>query len=403
MSDVVCKPQDNGPALIHERREHGLAVLTLFSAVGSRIERADEMGAVHLREHLFFRPDDRTALDALEARGGIIDAFTARDYVAYTVQVLPQYLPMAIDAIRALHRQQTWSDTTLAEERQVVIEEIARAHDSIRTSLHMEIYATAFPSMSLGYPPMGTPESLERLTRATLARVCAESMARDTLCLSLVSPRPHEEAFALCAGDWGVPPTHQPFHTATYNPSTRVVYKKRDAAQSACALIYPGVRTSACTPAIQLIETILTRGTNARLTKALRGDRGLVYDVRATHADYRDCGVFDITFGTRPETVGEVVSRITDALENLVAHDIDAAELSRAQHVLASALYLSDVHAAHIAKRAAHDYLFKGSVVSTEAAVAAIMRTTPQEIREAAGLLFSQPGVLVCLGPKEPF
>lgn len=401
MTDEVFSAQSPyGYSYIHQRREHGLAVLTLFCAHGSRIEERATAGAVHLTEHLFFRPKNRSVLETLEARGGITDAFTARDYVAYTVQVLPHDLPLAIEAFRHLHLHDSWARIAVAEEKRVVFEEIARAQDSTRTALHIAMYAAAFPEMSLGYPPMGDTESLTQLSEEKLIETRERLMSKSGLCISVVSPHSHAEVQEMLA-DWGTD-LSVPYNAARFAPQERFVYTHRDSAQSACALVYPGIRTAETSVEIALIETILTRGSGARLFKSLRSDRGLVYDVRATHADYRDCGMFDITFGSRPEVVTEVVSRIKESVGDLMTHLVSHNELERGKHVLSSALHLSDVHAAHIAKRAAHDLMFKGRIISTREMLEAIQLVSAETIRSTAARLFSEPGTLVCFGREQP-
>src|SRR6266436_607773 len=75
--------------------------LGIWVGVGSRDEDQTHAGATHYLEHLLFKGTRRrTALDIsseLDAVGGELNAFTAKEYTCYYARVLDQDLPLAID------------------------------------------------------------------------------------------------------------------------------------------------------------------------------------------------------------------------------------------------------------------------------------------------------------------
>src|ERR1700727_3485268 len=77
--------------------------LGLGVGVGSRDEDETHAGATHYLEHLLFKGTrKRTALDisaTMDAVGGELNAFTAKEYTCYYARVLDADLPLAIDIL----------------------------------------------------------------------------------------------------------------------------------------------------------------------------------------------------------------------------------------------------------------------------------------------------------------
>ena len=76
---------------------------------GSRYERPDQAGISHFLEHLFFKGTERrTAADIAEeidAVGGVLNAFTGKEYTCYYGKVLPDHLPLALDLLADIDRK----------------------------------------------------------------------------------------------------------------------------------------------------------------------------------------------------------------------------------------------------------------------------------------------------------
>src|SRR6202161_4980071 len=75
----------------------------IWAGVGSRDEDLAHAGATHYLEHLLFKGTSRrSALDIsaeMDAVGGELNAFTAKEYTCYYARVLDADLPLAIDIL----------------------------------------------------------------------------------------------------------------------------------------------------------------------------------------------------------------------------------------------------------------------------------------------------------------
>lgn len=92
------------------------------------------MGVSHFLEHMVFKGTERrSARDIaleLEARGGSLDAFTAREHTSYQARVLDEDLPRALDVLTDLVRNPALRDSDLELERRVILEEISTVEDT---------------------------------------------------------------------------------------------------------------------------------------------------------------------------------------------------------------------------------------------------------------------------------
>lgn len=101
--------------------------------VGSRDEGRSVAGAAHFLEHLLFKSTPtRSAADiaqSIDAVGGELNAFTAREQTCYYAHVLDSDLELAIDLVADVVLRGRCASDDVEVERDVVLEEIAMRDD----------------------------------------------------------------------------------------------------------------------------------------------------------------------------------------------------------------------------------------------------------------------------------
>src|SRR5436305_11222245 len=146
----------------------------IWAGVGSRDESAEEGGASHFLEHLLFKGTPRR--DALEisslmdAAGGEMNAFTAKEYTCYYARVLDSDLPLAIDVVSDMVTSSLLAKPDVESERGVILEEIAMHDDDPGDAVHDTFSRAVFGDAPLGRPVIGTVESISAMTRGAIAR-----------------------------------------------------------------------------------------------------------------------------------------------------------------------------------------------------------------------------------------
>ena len=144
--------------------------LGIWVGVGSRDEDEPHAGATHYLEHLLFKgTHKRTALDIsaeMDAVGGELNAFTAKEYTCYYARVLDADLPLAIDVLsRHGDVAPSIEPKDVDAERNVVLEEIAMNEDDPSDTVHEAFTTQLFGDTPLGRPVLGTVDSINAITR----------------------------------------------------------------------------------------------------------------------------------------------------------------------------------------------------------------------------------------------
>src|ERR1700719_406224 len=145
------------------------AAIGIWASVGSRDEDLDHAGATHYLEHLLFKGTSRrSALEisaAMDAVGGELNAFTAKEYTCYYARVLDEDLPLAIDVLSDMVTSSLIEPKDVDAERGVILEEIAMNEDDPSDTVHEAFTAKLFGDTPLGRPILGTVDSINAITR----------------------------------------------------------------------------------------------------------------------------------------------------------------------------------------------------------------------------------------------
>ena len=138
----------NGLILITEEMEHiRSASIGIWVKSGSRDEDKQWNGISHFVEHMVFKgTQHRTAEDIarqVDSIGGNLDAFTAKECTSFSIKVLDEHLPIAMDVLSDLVLNPVFDAKDINRERGVILEEIKMDEDNPDYLVH-EIFTQNF-------------------------------------------------------------------------------------------------------------------------------------------------------------------------------------------------------------------------------------------------------------------
>lgn len=165
--------------LLQHRLNNGLQVLgqqipgvesaaaMFWVKTGARDESPAEGGVSHFLEHMAFkRTETRTGEDInreFEEIGAENNAFTWLEMTAFHSRALGDRLEHMIDLLADLTHP-VLDDSDFQQERQVILEEIARHNDQPYSVIMEQFFRTFYPGQPLGTPTLGTTETIEAMT-----------------------------------------------------------------------------------------------------------------------------------------------------------------------------------------------------------------------------------------------
>lgn len=307
---------------------------------GSTAEAPGREGALHFLEHMVFKGSDRySALalaEAFDAIGAAVDAFTTKDYVAFTVKVLPEFLDQAIDLLADMLLRPALEPGLIALEQDVVCEEIQEALDTPEDRLHEAYAAHIFAEHRRGRPILGTPDSVRSLDQAVLRDEHRRFFAGPNVVLSMAGnlrPRHRDlvvEAFAglpappAVAGDLTGPPPPDPDQRTASELVivSPVIQTYFEIGNQAVPTTHPD------RVPLLLCSNLLGGGMSSRIFQAVREREGLAYTIY-NYADMGpDAGLVSCAGSCSPQKEARVRDVITAEYGRLLQTGPTADELA---------------------------------------------------------------------------
>ena len=168
----------NGVRILTETMPQCSSTIGIWVENGSRYEEAGENGVSHFIEHLLFKgTKKRTAAqiaEEVDAVGGILNAFTGKEYTCYYAKVLGEDLPMATELLADLFLESVFDPDEIDRERQVVLQEISQAEDTPDDFIHDLFNLHYWHGHPLALPIFGSVESVNAIDREALMTLMAQ-------------------------------------------------------------------------------------------------------------------------------------------------------------------------------------------------------------------------------------
>ena len=126
---------DNGISVVSEKiaASHSICI-GVWIKVGSRYEDTGNNGISHFIEHMAFKgTKTRNSFEiakSLESVGGNLNAFTGKELTCYFAHILKKDLTLAIDILSDITGNALFEDADIANEKDVIIEEINSLEDA---------------------------------------------------------------------------------------------------------------------------------------------------------------------------------------------------------------------------------------------------------------------------------
>ncbi len=399
--------------------------LGIWVGVGSRDEDEKHAGATHYLEHLLFKgTSKRTALDIsaeMDAVGGELNAFTAKEYTCYYARVLDADLPLAIDVLSDMVTSSLIEPKDVDAERNVVLEEIAMNEDDPTDTVHEAFTTKLYGDTPLGRPVLGTVESINGITRDQVFEHYRALYTPPHLVVAAAGNLDHdmvvaavEAAFAhvLAEGD-SVPANAVPAGPRLrgagglwdgYGPAagSGVTLVNRPIEQANLVLGCEGLsRTDDRRFALGVLNAALGGGMSSRLFQEVREKRGLAYSVYSFAAQHADTGMWGVYVGCLPSKAEEVLSICTAEVARVVSGGLTDAELDRGKGQVRGGMVLGLEDPSSRMTRLGKSELVYPSLEPVDEVLAAIDAVTHDDIRAIASEVLTRPKVLAVVGPYE--
>lgn len=377
----------------------------IWIKTGSAYEREEEAGVAHFLEHLFFKGTKtrsaRQLMEAIESKGGQLNAFTSRGYTCLYVKVLDRYVHTAIEILADLVKNCTLVDWE--KERNVILEEIASIEDTPDEQIHDLFAEFHWPGHPLGRPVSGYTHSVAKLTRDDVEAFYKRWYRPESMCFSIAGNFDEaavlaqvEREFSSIDGE----PNDLDLGAPAFNAGIRHV--ARDIGQTHVCLAVPGPSlTDPRRYTCEVVSSILGGGSTSWLFERIREDEGLAYSIYTFHSFYPRTGLLGVYAAVAPQNNARAVELTFEAFRRMRDAGVSAEDLEMNREQIKGNMLMALESTFTRMSRMAKCMMYYGRIVPVGEIIENVDAVTLGDVRAYAEEFFrADQCALMTLGPE---
>ncbi|MFA9558033.1 M16 family metallopeptidase [Evansella sp. AB-rgal1] len=396
---------DNGLRIVFEPNKTVRSVaIGIWIGTGSRFESKQENGVSHFLEHMFFKgTKSRTAqqiAESFDSIGGHVNAFTSKEYTCYYSKVLDNHAKHAVDVLADMYFHSTFDKNELDKEKGVVLEEIKMYEDTPDDIVHDLLSKASFGDHPLGYPILGTEETLSQFSSQSLINYMEQYYNADNVVISICGNVSEgfveyvQEVFSKMKKGSGSKTLVKP----SFN-SDRIA-RKKDTEQAHLCLGFEGFPLSdEQIYSLILLNNTLGGSMSSRLFQEVREKRGLAYSVFSYHSSFHDTGMLTVYTGTAQKHLDQLFEILMDTIGKMRDSGMTEKELTNGKEQLKGSLMLGLESTNSRMSRNGKNELLLGRHRSLDEIIDAIDKVTLDMIQDTSEKIFSQDYSLTLISP----
>jgi predicted Zn-dependent peptidase len=395
----------NGLALITEEMDHIRSIsIGIWIKTGSRDEAKEWNGISHFVEHMVFKGTQHRSAEEIarqvDSIGGNIDAFTAKECVSFSMKVLDEHLPIALDVLSDLVLNPVFDEQDISRERGVILEEIKMDEDNPDYLVH-EIFTQNFwKGHSLGLPILGTRDTVKRFERTPVLDSYSKHFAPGNMIITAAGYLNHERFVELVRKHFAhMKPVSNGIHSAPPTISSRIILRNKKALEQVqiCVGVPSYPITHERRHSSYILNTLLGGGMSSRLFQNIRERQGLAYAIYSDLNPYRDTGCLSVYAGTSKASATKVVECIVSEFSKLKKETVSAEELRRSKDQLKGSLMLSLESSTARMSNLARQEMYFDRFYGLDELIEKIEAVTADELQELANNFFQTENIAVTI------
>jgi predicted Zn-dependent peptidase len=333
---------DNGIRIVCEKIPYVRSVsIGIWIGTGSRNESYKNNGISHFIEHMFFKGtkkrNAKQIAESIDNIGGQLNAFTGKECTCYYTKTLDEHIDIAIEILSDMFFESRLASRDIEIEKRVILEEIGMYEDSPEELVHDLLSEAVWDGNPLGYPILGTLESLGNINRDEISDYISKNYIPQNTVIAVAGNYDIDELCTLVRkyfDDWK-PEKKEGKNYSKAKFTQDIKLKEKDTEQVHICMGFNGVEHgNDDIYALLAINNIFGGGMSSYLFQKIREEKGLVYSIYSYPSSYMSEGLFTIYAGMNPEHLDSVVNLIIEEINNLLKKGITKEELERSKEQL---------------------------------------------------------------------
>ena len=391
--DVRTSRLRNGLRVITSSLPHVESVtLGIWVGVGARCETRKSAGMSHFIEHLLFKGTaGRTAKDisqAIEGRGGYLNAFTQEENTCYYAQVAHDHAWDALDVLSDMYRHSRLDPKEIDKERGVIIEEIMMYRDQPQHAVHDMLTEALWKGHPLGRPIAGNERALRSMTRGQVVEFLRKKYVPARTLVAAAGKVDHDSCVAWVKDLMGSCRRGKGGGFRRVVASTaqdQLVTEKRDIEQTHLAAgIRLFGRRDGRRYALKVLSAVLGENMSSRLFQVVREKHGLAYSVNSSCHLYSESGALVVSAGLDRKRYLKALDLVVRELVRLKERPVARKELKLAKDYVIGQLRLGLESTSNQMLWLGDNIMAHGRFITPDESVSAISNVTAEDIQRLA-------------------
>ncbi|MBZ5749920.1 MULTISPECIES: M16 family metallopeptidase [Metabacillus] len=377
----------------------------VWIGTGSRNENVQNNGVSHFLEHMFFKgTKTRTAreiAESFDSIGGQVNAFTSKEYTCYYAKVLDDHAKYALDVLADMFFHSTFDEEELKKEKNVVYEEIKMYEDTPDDIVHDVLSRATFGNHPLGYPILGTEETLATFNGDTLREYMNGHYTPDNVVVSVAGNISEEfiKDIEKLFGTYETGSKKQKFEKPNF--MDQKLAKQKDTEQAHLCIGFNGLQVGhENIYSLIVLNNILGGSMSSRLFQDVREQKGLAYSVFSYHSSYADNGILTVYGGTGSKQLNELFETIQETLATLKSEGITAKELANSKEQMKGSLMLSLESTNSRMSRNGKNELLLGRHRTLDSIIEMVNQVSEESVNTLANQIFTDSYSVALISPE---
>lgn len=404
---IIKHTCDNGVRVVLENMPSVRSVaIGIWVGIGSRDENPKNNGISHFLEHMFFKGTDtrnaKELAEAFDAIGGQVNAFTSKEYTCYYAKVLDNHASYALETLADMFFNSAFDKDELEKEKNVVKEEIKMYEDTPDDIVHDLLSKAAYQAHPLGYPILGTEETISSFTSESLHTYVDEMYTPENIVVSIagnVNEAMLKEVEKLFGSF-----RRKGKRSTEVKPAfeSNTITRHKDTEQAHLCLGYEGLPIGHDDIySLIVMNNIFGGSMSSRLFQEVREEKGLAYSVFSYHSSFKDSGIVTIYGGTGADQMDELFDTITSTLSIFKKDGITEKELRNSKEQLKGNLVLGMEGTNSRMNRNGKNELLLGKHKSLDELVQVIDEVSMESVNRIARETFTDQYTMALISPEK--
>ncbi|MEA2103450.1 MAG: pitrilysin family protein [Candidatus Cloacimonadota bacterium] len=388
---------DNGITILSEKIKHvGSISIGAWVKAGSRDENAENHGIAHFIEHMLFKgTKSRNKFEIahfLESRGGMLNAFTSKEYTCFYARALAENLEDSVDIIADIILNSTFDNEEIKKEKGVVLDEIDEILDSPGDLIFDKFYGDLYRDHPLGEPILGSKEDVNKITAEHCRDFIKNQFTPNRIVITASGYLEHDELIKYAEKyfrDVRLGESEQVFTKLPEINKTLNIYQHNSTNQDHYCI---GTRTFPFKHKDRLtlltLNSILSAGMSSRLFQNIREKYGISYSLQSYADFFQDIGDFSVYAATNKKDTDKCIQLIHEELDKLMENPVNETELKTIKALLKSSLVMGLESTTSRMNRLAKLFIYTNEFETIDNVIQQIEKITPKDIQELANRLF---------------